>query len=81
MIPLDKDNNMLPLSQDTKRHFLYMRYNADLSQDGLNKLGLDGIKSDHVREMDSVTYIDQLQTVGKAAADKQVSIGHFGSFV
>ena len=80
MIPLDKDNNILPLSQDSKRHFLYMRYNADLSQEGLYKLNLGDINSDDVREMASVKYIDQLQTVGKAAADSQVALDHVGSF-
>lgn len=81
MVPLDENKNMLPLSQNTKRHFLYMRYNADLSQEGLNKLGLDQIESDHVREMDSVKYIDELRIVGKTAADNQVFLDHFGSFV
>ena len=81
MIPMDKEGNMLELGQDTKRHFLYMRYNADLSEEGLNELGLHGIESDHVREMDSVKYLPDLQAVGKAVAAKQVSMSHFGSFV
>lgn len=81
MVPMDAEGNLLPLSQPTDRHFLYMRYNADLSQEGLNKLELYNISSDHVREMDSVKWIDELQTVGRAAAARQVSLDHFGSFV
>ncbi len=81
MIPMDKQGNVYPLSQDTKRHFLYSRYNADLSQDGLNKLGLNNIVSDHVREMDSVKYITELQAVGKATGKQQVRLEHFGSFL
>ena len=81
MVPMDNAGNLFPLSQDTKRHFLYMRYNADLSQEGLNRLGLYDIQSDQVREMDSVKHIEQLLTVGQAAAEKQVSLSHFGSFV
>ena len=81
MVPMDAEGNLLPLSQPTDRHFLYMRYNADLSQEGLNKLELYNIFSDHVREMDSVKWIDELQTVGRAAATRQVSLDHFGSFV
>ncbi|MBE7174284.1 MAG: patatin-like phospholipase family protein [Williamsia sp.] len=81
MIPMDKDGHLLPFSQPTDRHFLYMRYNADLSQEGLNKLELYNISADHVSEMDSVKYIGELQEVGKAAAARQVSLDHFGSFV
>ena len=80
MIPMDKEGNMLDLSQPTSRHFLYTRYNADLSAAGLKTLKLEHIKPEHVQEMDSVTYIDELQAVGKAAAE-QVSMAHFGSFV
>ncbi len=80
MIPMDKQGNAIDLSQDTKRHFLYARYNADLSEEGLAAMNLSNINSDHVRQMDSVKYIDDLQTVGKAAA-KQVKMEHFGSFV
>ena len=81
LVPMDSHGNVLDLSQDTKRHFLYVRYNADLSQEALNELNLNHIESDHVREMDSVKYIDQLQEVGKAVGEKQVSVTHFGSFV
>jgi uncharacterized protein len=81
MVPMDANGNAHSMSQDTKRHFLYARYNADLSQEGLDDIGLNNIKSDHVREMDSVKYIDQLQTVGKAFGKKQVNLAHFGSFV
>lgn len=81
MIPKDEHGNIYPLSQDTKRHFLYARYNADLSPEGLAELNLATINSDDVRKMDSVDFIDDLQIVGKAAADQQVRIEHFGSFV
>jgi hypothetical protein len=81
MIPMDKEGHLYPLSQDSKRHFLYARYNADLSQEGLNRLGLKDIVSDHVREMDSVKYIDKLQAVGAATGKSQVRMEHFGTFV
>jgi len=80
MIPMDRDGKIVPLSNKTSRHFLYARYNADLSREGLDASGLGHIDSDHVREMDSVKYIDQLQEVGKKAAE-QISMDHFGSFV
>lgn len=81
MIPMDSDGNISPISQDTKRHFLYARYNADLSTEGLQELGLSHIDTEHVREMDSVTYIEELQAVGKAVGTQQVDLKHFGSFV
>ncbi len=80
MIPMDKDGNIYPLSQDTKREFIYTRYNADLSEEGLKKMGLNHINSDHVREMDSVKYINELREVGKKAGE-QILLSHFGSFV
>jgi hypothetical protein len=82
--PIDREIGdlvpMLPLRQDLKKHFLYARYNADISQEGLTKMGLGNIDSDDVREMDSVKHIADLQRVGKAAAT-QVNLDHFGSFV
>ncbi len=80
MVPMDKEGNILEPGLDTKRQFLYARYNADLSEDGLKALGLEDIDSGHVREMDSVKYINELQRVGKAAAS-QVKMKHFGKFV
>ncbi len=80
MVPMDDHGKLLPLTSNTSRHFLYARYNADLSRKGLDALGLKNIDSDHVREMDSVLYIDQLRQVGQKAA-AQISMEHFGSFV
>ncbi len=80
MVPMDDKGKLISLTSNTSRHFLYARYNADLSRDGLDAIGLNNIDSDHVREMDSVLYIDQLQQVGRKAS-KQISMEHFGSFV
>ena len=80
MIPMDSDGKIIPLTNNTSRHFLYARYNADLSREGLDAIGLNHIDSDHVREMDSVEYIPELQEVGKKVSE-QISMDHFGSFV
>ncbi|MEO6288886.1 MAG: patatin-like phospholipase family protein [Ginsengibacter sp.] len=80
MIPMNNDGTVIPLTNNTSRHFLYARYNADLSREGLDEMGLTNIDSNHVREMDSVLYIDQLRQVGQKAAE-QISMHHFGSFV
>jgi patatin-like phospholipase/acyl hydrolase len=63
------------------RFFRYVRYNADLSQKGLNDLGLADIEAAAVQKMDAVDQIENLSRVGKAVAQKEVSIEHFGPFV
>ncbi len=82
MIPLDP--NGLPLSMDTdaNKHFLYTRYNADLSVKGLAEIGLSYINSDQVRKLDSVKYITQLREVGNTVAKNQVNVkNHFKNFI
>ncbi|WP_428663075.1 patatin-like phospholipase family protein [Runella sp.] len=63
-----------------KRLFRYIRYNVNLSQEGLEEIGLSHIESEHVRQLDSVKFLDELQEVGREAA-KQVKISHLGKFV
>lgn len=60
--------------------FTYVRYNAELSAEGLTKLGLSGIKPEHVQQLDSTEHIKELQEVGQAVA-KQVKLEHFSKFV
>lgn len=60
--------------------FTYMRYNADLSRDGLDSLGLAQIEPRSVQQMDSVDHISELQQVGQVVA-KQVDIAHFLGFL
>jgi hypothetical protein len=82
MTPIDDNGKMLDLNSDAKRHFSYVRYNADLSIKGLEDLGLPHIDSDDVRQMDSVKYIPQLREVGKAVGEKQVRVKeHFRNFI
>ena len=69
-----------PLSVNTGKDFLYIRYNVALTRKDLDKLGLLNVDPDDVRKMDSVKYIDKLQKVGQASA-KQVSLDHFGRFI
>ncbi len=80
MIEKDKNGDPLELSQNTNRQFLYARYNADLTIEGLKEAGLGHIKPEHVLKLDSIKYINELQETGKAAA-KNVSLDHFGTFV
>jgi hypothetical protein len=82
MIPLDATGQPLSMETDAEKHFLYTRYNADLSIQGLKDIGLSHIDSDEVREMDSVKYIPQLREVGRAVGQNQVKVkDHFKSFI
>lgn len=59
--------------------FTYMRYNAELSADGLKTLGLANIKPEDVQQLDSVAHVAELQRVGQAVA-KKVKPEHFAGF-
>jgi hypothetical protein len=60
--------------------FTYMRYNADLSREGLDALGMRHIEPAQVQRLDSVDYMEQLAEVGRAIA-KKVRPEHFDGFV
>lgn len=60
--------------------FTYMRYNAELSTDGLKALGLGDIKPENVQKLDSVEHVADLQRVGQAVA-RNVQPAHFVGFV
>ena len=82
MIPLDANDEILSLDSDASRHFSYVRYNANLSEEGLKEMGLGHIDSDDVRQMDSVEYIDKLREVGKKVGGMQVRVKeHFKNFI
>jgi len=65
---------------DSQKLFTYLRYNVDLSQDGLNNLGLNHIKSENVQEMDKVAFIKDMQEISIAVAN-DISINHFNGFI
>ena len=60
--------------------FTYVRYNAELTLEGLKKLGLSGIKPEQVQQLDSVLHVSELQQVGQAIA-KSVTLELFARFV
>ncbi len=60
--------------------FTYLRYNADLSREGLNDLQLPNVRPEDVQKLDSVDHINDLQLVGKAIAER-VSLDHFAGFL
>jgi hypothetical protein len=82
MIPLDANDEIKDLESDASRHFSYVRYNANLSEEGLAELGLGHIDADEVRQMDSVKHIAQLREVGEAVGRNQVAVKtHLRNFI
>lgn len=61
--------------------FTYVRYNAELSREGLDALGLHDIEPEDVQKLDSVEHVSELQRIGKAIADKKLKQEHFASFL
>ena len=60
--------------------FTYVRYNAQLTREGLDRLGLKSIDPTKVQKLDAVANIPDLRRVGKAVA-KQVKAEHFKNFI
>jgi uncharacterized protein len=61
--------------------FTYVRYNAELTKEGLAKLGIEDVEPAHVQQLDSVKHKEDLQRVGRAAAASQVRPAHFDDFL
>lgn len=80
LIPRDEDQRPVPLAKDLGRAFLYARYNADLSREGLDAMGLNDVDPEQVGQLDSVKYIDTLSRVGQRLAE-EVRREHFGPFI
>jgi hypothetical protein len=60
--------------------FTYLRYNAELSKGGLQRLGVGHLNPVHVQQMDSVDHIPEMQEVGRAVA-KKIALEHFAEFL
>ena len=60
--------------------FTYARYNAELSREGLDALGLEHINPVHVQQMDSVDHIGEMQEVGRTVAEQKVKAADFAAF-
>ena len=61
--------------------FTYMRYNAELTAEGLAALELADINPQNVQKLDSVEHITDLQRIGRAVAEAKLDIEHFRSFL
>ena len=59
--------------------FTYLRYDADLSTEGIEKLGQRSIRAADIWKIDSCTHIEELKLIGRAASAK-VKGEHFADF-
>jgi predicted acylesterase/phospholipase RssA len=60
--------------------FTYVRYDPEVTAQGLAALGLDHVSPEHVQVMDSVEFVGDIQAVGEKFAGKHVTLDHFGKF-
>lgn len=61
--------------------FSYVRYDAELSREGLDWLGLPNVQPAHVQPMDAIEFLGEIQQVGVALAKRKVKPEHFAQFI
>jgi hypothetical protein len=71
---------VVPLTHDLGRHFLYARYNADLSAEGLSAAGFEDVNPSSIQKMDAVENMETLLAIGEKAGHAVQAI-HLGSFI
>jgi len=82
--PLDRElGSLMPgvgaLSEGEKL-FTYVRYNAELTREGLDAIGCKDILPEAVQKLDSIDGISDLLAVGIAVAEMKVKPLHFAKF-
>jgi hypothetical protein len=82
--PIDREVNDLvgcagPLARGDKL-FAYLRYNAELTREGLDRLGCPDIDPHTVQKLDSIDGIPDLQRVGRRVAETKLREEHFADF-
>lgn len=72
--PIDREfGDMVGAATSTgTKQFAYVRYDPDVSQTGLDALGLDHIRATDVQTLDSIDFIPQIQEVGVTYAGEHV---------
>jgi hypothetical protein len=68
-----------PLPKEQKL-FTYVRYDAALTRDGLDQLGLSDVSPDDVQRIDAIEAIPDLRRVGAVIAQQQIEHNHFNQF-
>ncbi len=60
--------------------FSYVRYDPELTRAGLRELGIEDVKPEDIRMLDSIGHLEQLQRVGEAYASRFVIPEHLLPF-
>ena len=81
LIPRTDAGARRPLDDDLNRAFLYARYDATLTSEGLASLGCGHINPAAVAALDSVEAMPELQAIGRAVGAQQVDIDHFATLL
>jgi patatin-like phospholipase/acyl hydrolase len=81
--PLDREVGDLKGAKGPVEHklFTYLRYNAELTPEGLKALDLSGIEPKNVQKLDSIDHIPDLQRIGKSVVSMKVKEEHFANFL
>lgn len=81
LVPVDPGIPDQPasLDRDLGKAFLYVRYNAELTENGLEELGLGGLDAKQMRKMDDVANLDDLTRIGQGLGGR-VKLDHLGAF-
>jgi uncharacterized protein len=82
-LPLDREVGDMINQQGPSQPklFTYLRYDADVTQAGLNSMGLSDIKAAAVQAMDSVEHVNDMQRLGRAVANLRIDKSHYASFL
>lgn len=82
-LPLDREvGDMIGQSGPAQpKLFTYMRYDADITQSGLNALGLSDIDAASVQSLDSVEHTQDLKRVGRTVAAHCIRREHYAAFL
>jgi uncharacterized protein len=77
--PLDRDVDDMIGSRGPldKKLLRCIRYNSELTREGLAALGCGGIEPTRVQKLDSIEALDDLQKIGSAVAAQRLKAEHF----
>ena len=81
LVPRDEAGRQRPLAEGLGRAFLYARYDARLTRQGLDDLGCGDIDPAAVRTLDSVEHMADLERVGRAVAERQLRVDAFSTLI
>ncbi|MEM8815472.1 MAG: patatin-like phospholipase family protein [Pseudomonadota bacterium] len=79
LIPRDAGGKRIPLDRDLGRRFLYLRYDAEFTREGLDRIGLHDIDPEKVGKLDSIDGMPDLERIGEKVG-AMIDLEDFGEF-